>query len=353
MSQYLHDFDFQLPLSAIAQKPAIPRDSAKLLNASDGQFIDDYINHLPDLLRAGDLMIVNNTKVIPAQLTGYKDTARVRFTLHQRISCDSWRAFAKPAKKCSQGALIQFGDDFHAQIKSRGENGEIILQFPDKDDCLDKKIERYGVMPLPPYIKRPHSGDAADRYDYQTVFARYAGAVAAPTAGLHFTDDLRQRLIKKGIHFAEVTLHVGAGTFLPVKTEKLCDHKMHSEWGEVSQSTVDAINQAKRAGGRIIAVGTTSLRILEAAYQAEGRLAPFSGETDIFITPGYKFGVIDTLLTNFHLPRSTLLMLVSAFSGRDFILSAYQHAIDAGYRFFSYGDACLLTCDNRHDNERP
>ena len=344
MLDKLSDFDFELPAEAIAQKPADPRESARLLYPQGDSFTDHLIADLPDLLRAGDLLVVNNTRVIPAQLTGRKGEGRIRFTLHKREASDSWQAFAKPAKKCTPGTMIAFEEGLSAEVTEKLEGGAVNLRFNRSGTALDAAIEAVGAMPLPPYIKRHDGPDDADKQDYQTVFAQHTGAVAAPTAGLHFTEGLKQRLIEKGVCFSEVTLHVGAGTFLPVKVEAIHAHQMHSEWGEVSAEVVTSIKQTKARGGRIICVGTTSLRILEAAYQANGELLPFTGETDIFITPGYQFGVVDMLLTNFHLPRSTLLMLVSAFSGHKQIMSAYHYAIEQGYRFFSYGDACLLSC---------
>lgn len=354
MLDKLSDFDFELPAEAIAQKPADPRESARLLYPQGDSFTDHLIADLPDLLRAGDLLVVNNTRVIPAQLTGRKGEGRIRFTLHKREASDSWQAFAKPAKKCTPGTMIAFEEGLSAEVTEKLEDGAVNLRFNRSGTALDAAIEAVGAMPLPPYIKRHDGPDDADKQDYQTVFAQHTGAVAAPTAGLHFTEGLKQRLIEKGVCFSEVTLHVGAGTFLPVKVEAIHAHQMHSEWGEVSAEVVTSIKQTKARGGRIICVGTTSLRILEAAYQAHGDLLPFTGETDIFITPGYQFGVVDMLLTNFHLPRSTLLMLVSAFSGHKQILSAYHHAIEKGYRFFSYGDACLLSCMHKaaSDNQQ-
>ena len=354
MLDKLSDFDFELPAEAIAQKPADPRESARLLYPQGDSFTDHLIADLPDLLRAGDLLVVNNTRVIPAQLTGRKGEGRIRFTLHKREASDSWQAFAKPAKKCTPGTMIGFEEGLSAEVTEKLEDGAVNLRFNRSGTALDAAIETVGAMPLPPYIKRHDGPDDADKQDYQTVFAQHTGAVAAPTAGLHFTEGLKQRLIEKGVCFSEVTLHVGAGTFLPVKVEAIHAHQMHSEWGEVSAEVVTSIKQTKARGGRIICVGTTSLRILEAAYQAHGELLPFTGETDIFITPGYQFGVVDMLLTNFHLPRSTLLMLVSAFSGHKQILSAYHYAIEQGYRFFSYGDACLLSCMHKaaSDNQQ-
>ncbi len=354
MLDKLSDFDFELPAEAIAQKPADPRESARLLYPQGDSFTDHLIADLPDLLRAGDLLVVNNTRVIPAQLAGRKGEGRIRFTLHKREASDSWQAFAKPAKKCTPGTMIAFEEGLSAEVTEKLEDGVVNLRFNRSGTALDAAIEAVGAMPLPPYIKRHDGPDDADKQDYQTVFAQHTGAVAAPTAGLHFTEGLKQRLIEKGVYFSEVTLHVGAGTFLPVKVEAIHAHQMHSEWGEVSAEVVTSIKQTKARGGRIICVGTTSLRILEAAYQAHDELLPFTGETDIFITPGYQFGVVDMLLTNFHLPRSTLLMLVSAFSGHKQILSAYHYAIEQGYRFFSYGDACLLSCMHKaaSDNQQ-
>ncbi len=349
MLDKLSDYDFDLPAQAIAQHPVHPREAARLLYLKASQIEDKTIADLPDILRPNDLLIVNNTRVIPAQLFGFRGAGRIGFTLHKRISEDIWQAFAKPAKKCTPGTIIQFADGFHAEILDKADSGIVDLHFNLSGPELDQQIEKTGQMPLPPYIKRPTGSKDSDYQDYQTVFARHAGAVAAPTAGLHFTEKLRARIKDRNIGFAEVTLHVGAGTFLPVKTDLIHQHRMHSEWGNIPEQTVQAIQQARHSGGRIISVGTTSLRILEAAFQKFGKLTPFSGETDIFITPGFQFGVVDMLLTNFHLPRSTLLMLVSAFSGHDAIMAAYQHALNSGYRFFSYGDACLLNCQNKAD----
>ena len=340
----LADFDYHLPEELIAQEPARPRESARLLDTSGPALSDQIIADLPHLLRPGDLLVVNNTSVLPAALIGRRGQGRARINLHRRLSEDTWLAFAKPAKKCPPGTEITFADGFSAVVTDRADGGEVTLRFNVAGDQLNACLDQHGQMPLPPYIRRPDGAGDADRQDYQTMFATHAGAVAAPTAGLHFTDGLRDQLLAAGINFAEVTLHVGAGTFLPVKVDNIRDHKMHAEWGSLSAETVEAIRQARASGGRVVAVGTTSLRILEAAFCHHGYLAPFTGETDIFITPGYKFGVIDMLLTNFHLPKSTLLMLVSAFSGHAFIKSAYEYAVVSGYRFFSYGDACLLAC---------
>ena len=351
MLTHLSDFDYDLPPERIAQTPARPRTSARLLHVQGSLLHDHTTSDLPHLLQAGDLLIVNNTKVIPAQLIAHKSTGpgtgpgegtgKIHLTLHHRLSPNMWKAFARPAKKCPLGTALHFDEHLHAEITHKGNAGEITLTFSQFGPILDAAIDRLGSMPLPPYIKRP-TPKASDKHDYQTIFARHTGAVAAPTAGLHFTSDLTAQLKAANIHLAEVTLHVGAGTFLPVKTQTIADHKMHSEWGEVSLETCDLIHTTQARKGRIICIGTTSLRILEAAYAHHGHLKPFRGETDIFIRPGFRFGVADMLLTNFHLPRSTLLMLVSAFAGHKNIFAAYHHAIDAGYRFFSYGDACLL-----------
>ena len=356
----LSDFDYALDTSRIAQKPAEPRDSAKLLDARTQPFGDHSVRDLPGLLRAGDLLVVNNTKVIPAKLTGQRKasaplngqtggqapTGAIHVTLHQRIDEARWWAFIRPARKCQAGTELIFGPGFEARIDEKKDGGEMMLSFSKSGPDLDAALLAFGSMPLPPYIKRDAAGDQADNHDYQTLFARHSGAVAAPTAGLHFTDGLRDALAAAQIDMAEVTLHVGAGTFLPVQVENIADHKMHAEWGAISEETVAKIDATKAAGGRIISVGTTSLRILEAAYAQQGKLTAFSGETDIFITPGFQFGVVDMLMTNFHLPKSTLLMLVSALTGKDWVFSAYDHALAGDYRFFSYGDACLFERKN-------
>ena len=346
----LDAFDYLLPSEKIATKPADPRESARLLDLSGDGITDRHIGDIPALLRAGDVLIVNNTQVIPARLEGRRGQKKISVTLHKRESDHIWRVFAKPAKKCRIDDVIIFADDFAATVLGRGEGGDVELGFinpatavcltrPELDVCLD----RYGSMPLPPYIARPDGAESADRQDYQTMFARHRGAVASPTAGLHFTDNLAKAIAATGARILPVTLHVGAGTFLPVTADDVKDHKMHSEWGQISAETATAIAEARAKGGRVIAVGTTSLRILEACYQQHGAVIEFAGETDIFITPGYEFGVIDALLTNFHLPKSTLLMLVSAFAGMQKIAMAYRHAIANDYRFFSYGDACFMT----------
>ena len=346
----LDAFDYSLPAEKIATKPADPRESARLLDLSGDGIVDRHIGDMPALLRADDVLIVNNTQVIPARLEGRRGQPKISVTLHKRESDHIWRVFAKPAKKCRIDDVIIFADDFAATVLGRGEGGDVELGFinPVTAACLtrlelDACLDRYGNMPLPPYIDRPDGAESADRQDYQTMFARHRGAVAAPTAGLHFTDNLAKAITATGARILPVTLHVGAGTFLPVTADDVKDHKMHSEWGQISAETATAIAEARAKGGRVIAVGTTSLRILEACYQQHGAVIEFAGETDIFITPGYEFGVIDALLTNFHLPKSTLLMLVSAFTGMQKIALAYRHAIANDYRFFSYGDACFMT----------
>lgn len=338
-------FDFDLPSERIAQHPAQPRESARLLSV-DGTILSDHrIADLPALVRPGDIIVVNDTKVIPARLYGKRGEAGVEVTLHKALGDGDWLAFARPAKKLREGDTIQFDGAFSASVAEKREAGEVRLVFDIKGDAFYASIDRAGVMPLPPYIKRQkadHEADVEDRQDYQTHFAREPGAVAAPTASLHFTEDLCRSIEKAGASFAALTLHVGAGTFLPVKVENTDDHVMHAETGFLSQNLADRLNEAKRQGGRIIAVGTTVLRLLESAVDAEGVIHPFEGETDIFITPGYRFRTADLLLTNFHLPKSTLFMLICAFGGTDAMKAAYRHAIDSRYRFYSYGDACLI-----------
>ncbi|MEQ8356420.1 MAG: tRNA preQ1(34) S-adenosylmethionine ribosyltransferase-isomerase QueA [Kiloniellaceae bacterium] len=335
------DFDFDLPRALIAQHPVEPRDQARLLHV--GQRLEDHkVSELGALLRPGDILVTNDTKVIPARLAGKRRTASVEVTLHQAIQSDTWKAFARPARKLSPGDEIDFAPGFAAEVIGKGEGGEVTLRFGRDGSDLLAALQRHGVMPLPPYILRDRSGDPRDRTDYQTVFARRDGAVAAPTAGLHFTADLLQNLSARGIRRANVTLHVGAGTFLPVKTETVEHHHMHSEWGEITAEAAAAIDAARSAGGRIVAVGTTALRLLESAAKADGGLAAFAGETNLFILPGHRFKAVDLLMTNFHLPRSTLFMLVCAFAGKSRMEAAYAHAIATGYRFYSYGDACLL-----------
>lgn len=335
-------FDYTLPEERIARFPARPRESARLLDLTGGGMADRVVRELPDILRPGDLLVSNDTRVIPARLKGRRGEAGIEVTLHKREGESVWRAFARPAKKLRSGDRIVFADDLSADVTDKGEAGEVTLTFDRAGPDLMSALETHGSMPLPPYIKRGAEEEENDAEDYQTVFAARDGAVAAPTAGLHFTPELLAAIEAKGVRRALVTLHVGAGTFLPVKVDDTDDHKMHTEWGEVSPETSAAIAETLAAGGRIVATGTTTLRVLEAAAQDDGTVPAWSGDTDLFITPGYRFKAIDLLLTNFHLPKSTLLMLVSAFAGRERILTAYEHAIAEGYRFFSYGDACLL-----------
>ena len=338
----LTDFDYHLPQELIAQHPAEPRDHARLLNCVGHAHSHRHIHDLPDILQDGDVLVVNNTKVIPALMTGKRGAGIARFTLLKRLASDCWSAFAKPAKKCPIGTIITFEDGLSCEVTATQEGGEVEITFSSSGTALDSAILAQGAMPLPPYIKREAGPDEADDANYQTLFARHSGAVAAPTAGLHFTDELRDKLLGKGIAVAEVTLHVGAGTFLPVKVDNIAEHKMHSEWGALDEATAQMLNEARASGRRIICVGTTSLRILETIWQKFGRFEAYSGDTDIFITPGFQIGSADMLMTNFHLPKSTLLMLVSAFSGYDFMKETYRIAVEERYRFFSYGDACLL-----------
>ena len=347
MTLRLADFDFDLPGELIARHPASPRDSARLLVVSAG-LEDRRVADLPGLLHPGDLMIFNDTKVIPAQLSGRRaaradgSEAKIEVTLHKREGADLWRAFAKPARRLAPDDRVHFGEDFWAEVLAKTAEGEVTLRFNVAGGALRQALDRHGQMPLPPYIRKLRPTAARDAIDYQTVYARPEGAVAAPTAGLHFTPALLADLAARGIEQAHLTLHVGAGTFLPVKTERVQDHRMHAEFGEISGGTAAAINRARSEGRRLIAVGTTSLRLLEAAADERGRCREFSGETDIFITPGYRFKTSDLLMTNFHLPKSTLFMLVAAFAGLERVKAAYAHAILGRYRFFSYGDACLL-----------
>ena len=335
-------FDFDLPPENIAQKPVQPKDRAKLLVVEEDVMRDDTVLSLADHLSPGDIVVFNDTRVIPARMNGKRGDAGIEVTLHKRDSLDTWRAFARPAKKLSVEDIIDFGEGLEARVADKIDGGEVQLVFNHSGDQLMAALETVGYMPLPPYIKRPKGGEADDLADYQTLFAKEPGAVAAPTAGLHFTDAMMDRLKEKGVLTANVTLHVGAGTFLPVKAEDTEDHKMHAEWGEVSEQTADAVNQARANGGKVIAIGTTSLRLLESAADENGVLHAFRDETDIFITPGYRFKIVDMLMTNFHLPKSTLFMLVCAFSGMQRMKWAYRHAIRYRYRFYSYGDACLL-----------
>jgi S-adenosylmethionine:tRNA ribosyltransferase-isomerase len=349
-------FDFDLPEDRIALRPARPRDAARLLVVKPGGRLEDRtVRDLPDLLRAGDVLVLNDTKVIPAELRGERvrdgAAAGISVTLHKRLGQSRWAALARGAKKLAAGDRVRFGAvndaacliaGLDATVEAKGEAGEVTLAFDLAGPALDEAIAAVGHVPLPPYIAGKRAEDAEDKHDYQTLYADKEGAVAAPTAGLHFTDELFARLKAAGITWQKVTLHVGAGTFLPVKADDTDEHKMHAEWGTVSDATADAINAARARGGRIVAVGTTSARLLESAAGDDGRVHAFSGDTAIFISPGYRFRAVDLLMTNFHLPRSTLFMLVSAFSGLETMRAAYAHAISAGYRFYSYGDACLL-----------
>jgi S-adenosylmethionine:tRNA ribosyltransferase-isomerase len=342
------EFDFLLPEELIALRPVVPRDAARLLVVHEGSlaFEEATVRDLPSLLNAGDVCVFNDTRVIPAQLFGVRPArglsaeARVEITLHKREGADVWAAFAKPGRKLSIGDMVLFGETLSAQVVAKDASGEVKLRFNVEGPELDRAIAAAGVTPLPPYIAGRRAADRRDEIDYQTVYAARDGAVAAPTAGLHFTPELLAALDGRGIARAHVTLHVGAGTFLPVKADDTEGHVMHAEWGDVSPGSANAVNAARAAGGRVACVGTTSLRILEAA--SDDHLHAFSGDTRIFITPGYRFKTVDMLLTNFHLPRSTLFMLVSAFCGLETMRAAYAHAIAGRFRFYSYGDACLL-----------
>jgi len=338
----VNEFDFELPKESIALRPANPRSSSRMLVLDDAQSIQHArAIDMPAFLKTGDTLVFNDTKVIPARLYGKRGTAKMEITLHKRNTPTEWQAFARPAKKCKAGDILKFGA-LKATVLAEGEAGERTIKFDVEDHEIFAALECFGKMPLPPYIASQRDTDAADREDYQTTYAAKEGAVAAPTAGLHFDDALKQALNEKGIYSETLTLHVGAGTFLPVKVDDTNDHKMHSEWGEISEDTANRLNERRAAGGRIISVGTTSLRLLESAASEDGIILPFSGDTDIFITPGYKFKAIDGLITNFHLPKSTLFMLVSAFSGLEMMKQVYDTAIEEKYRFYSYGDTSLL-----------
>ena len=335
-------FDFHLPPERIALRPARPRDAARMLVVpGEGAFRDCTVRDLPRLLRACDVLVFNNTRVIPAQLEGRRGEAKIGATLHKRIDLRRWQAFVRNAKRLRVGETVDFGAGVAAVAEERLADGSFILAFAG-DEPVELLLERAGTMPLPPYIAGKRPTDASDREDYQTIFAREAGAVAAPTAALHFTPELLAALDDVGIARETLTLHVGAGTFLPVKADDTEAHRMHAEWGRIDAATAERLNAARRAGGRLIAVGTTSLRLLESAADEDGAIRPFAGDTAIFITPGYRFRAIDGLMTNFHLPRSTLFMLVSALMGLERMQAAYAHAINQGYRFYSYGDASLL-----------
>ncbi|MEA3010752.1 MAG: S-adenosylmethionine:tRNA ribosyltransferase-isomerase [Sphingomonadales bacterium] len=336
------EFDFALPPDRIALRPASPRDSARLLALRGGGAPEDRIvADLPRLLRAGDVLVFNDTRVIPAQLEGRRGEARIGATLHKREGPRSWRAFVRNARRIREGDRIDFGNEVAALAGSKGEDGSLLLDF-EGEEPVELLLERAGRMPLPPYIAGKRAADARDAEDYQTMFATAKGAVAAPTAALHFTPRLMAALAGAGIGHETLTLHVGAGTFLPVKADDTADHKMHSEWGRIDAAVADRLNAARAAGGRLVPVGTTSLRLLESAADEAGLVQPFEGDTAIFITPGYRFRATDGLITNFHLPRSTLFMLVSALMGLETMRAAYAHAVRAGYRFYSYGDSSLL-----------
>ena len=344
-------FDFDLPEENIALRPADPRDSAKFLIVNGG-LEDRIVSDLPDVLSAGDILVFNDTKVIPTQLSGVRirdgAVANVSATLHTRLATDRWLCFAKGAKKLKNGDRIRFGvgeahcGTLDCSVAGKDEAGNVELLFDLSGAAFDQKLMQVGTMPLPPYIAGKRGADEKDMSDYQTMYAREEGAVAAPTAGLHFTPELMQAIEKKGIVLKYVTLHVGPGTFLPMKVDDTEYHEMHSEWGVVSKETADAINAVKAKGGRLVCVGTTSLRLIESAAREDGRMEAWEGDTDIFITPGYQFKAVDILMTNFHLPKSTLFMLVSALCGLDTMQAAYKHAIENDYRFYSYGDSSLL-----------
>ena len=351
-------FDFELPVERIALRPAVPRDAARLLMVWPGvkrALEDRGMRDLPELLAPGDALVVNDTKVILARLKGRRigrgtTEPAIEATLHKRLNGSRWRALVRPARRLEVGDTVRFGEEgkvcflgqLDAQVSAKDEGGNVTLSFSFHGPILDQAIEERGEVPLPPYIATKRAADAQDRLDYQTLFARPEGSVAAPTAGLHFTPKLTTRLAERGIEIHRLTLHVGAGTFLPVKADDTADHIMHPEWGEVPAGVADALNATRAKGGRIVAVGSTALRLLETAADEAGLIRAFSGETAIFITPGYRFRAVDLMLTNFHLPRSTLFMLVAAFSGLDTMKHAYAYAIANGYRFYSYGDACLL-----------
>ena len=350
-------FDYDLPPERIALRPVSPRDAARLLvvrPTGTPELEDRGVADLPLLLSPGDMLVLNDTKVIPARLTGRRlrgdPDAKIEATLISRTALDSWTALAKPGKRLAVGDRLRFGNEgricllgnLDATVAEKGEGGEVLLRFDFHGPVLDEAIEQVGEMPLPPYIAARRPPDEQDRSDYQTLVAKVDGSVAAPTAGLHFTPELLKRLEAGGVGIAKVTLHVGAGTFLPVKSEEIEGHKLHGEWGEVSAGTAHALNETRAGGGRMVAVGTTVLRLLESAADADGRLHVFAGETSLFVTPGYQFRAVDALVTNFHLPRSTLFVLACAFAGRERMQRAYAHAFESGYRFYSYGDACLL-----------
>ncbi|MGH7117037.1 MAG: tRNA preQ1(34) S-adenosylmethionine ribosyltransferase-isomerase QueA [Stellaceae bacterium] len=340
---HLDEFDFDLPRGLIADHPREPREAARLLHIpTESELADRRIADLPALLRPGDLLVCNDTRVIPARLVGVRGAATIEVTLYRDLGGGAWRALAKGARRLRLGDRLVFAADFTAAVTQKHPEGDLTLSFDLGADAFRAALARHGTMPLPPYIRRPRGGDPRDRADYQTIFARAEGAVAAPTAGLHFTPELVEALARRGVERAMLTLHVGPGTFLPVKSADPREHQMHGEWGILPAESARHIAEARHRGGRIVAVGTTSLRLLETAAAETGEVHPFAGETRLFILPGYRFRAVDLLLTNFHLPRSTLLMLVAALAGLDRIKAAYNHAIERRYRFFSYGDACLI-----------
>ena len=340
-------FDYELDSNLIAQKPYFPRDESRLLSCLNNDFQNLKFKDLPMLLNSDDVLVINNTEVIPSRLFGKRDQVNIEVTLHLNIDNKRWRAFLKPGRKCRVNDELIFQNNLKANIIEKFEAGDVLLDFNCHKENLLAEIKNQGEMPLPPYIKR-HEKSIEDIKDYQTIFAAHQGAVAAPTAGLHFTDNVIKNLENKGVQFAPITLHVGAGTFLPVKSDNILEHKMHEEWCSLSQKSSDTLNNAIQNNKRIISVGTTCLRVLETiAKKNKGKIIPWSGFTDLFITPGFKFNIVDILITNFHLPKSTLLMLISAFHGRKRVFKSYEYAIRQKYRFFSYGDSCIFSKENQ------
>ena len=337
----LDQFDFDLPTDRIANRPAIPRDSARMLVVDEG-LLDSRVACLPEFFRAGDILVVNDTQVVPARLDGVRGAAKVQITLDAPVNRSEWRALAFPARKLRPGDDVTFPGGLCAKVISRGMRGEGLLDFHSPSSEIYAYLDEHGTLPLPPYISRTDGPDARDLEDYQTIYAKHAGAVAAPTAGLHFSSQLFERLRQKGIKVVHITLHVGIGTFRPVTTDNILEHTMSEERGVISGEVAEIINEAKENGGRVVAVGSTVLRLLESASDKQGRVHAFKGATSIFMTPGYKFATADFLMTNFHLPKSTLFMLVAAFSGLERMKLAYAHAINSGYRFYSFGDSSLL-----------
>ena len=335
----INQFDFDLPEVLIAQQPIYPRHNSRLLSCIKNKMEDDFFYNLPNLLDPGDVVVINDTKVLKARLIGLINQKKISFTLHMKVDENKWYSFCKPAKKCKLNDEVMFSQSFNAKIIDKNNYGEVLLSFNYSGKELFEQISKHGLMPLPPYIKNKSFETESH---YQTYFAKKIGAVAAPTAGLHFTKDVINLLIKNKIIITSITLHVGAGTFLPVKTQNIDDHKMHFELFEISQKTSDIINYAKKNGNKIVAIGTTVMRTLETVFLKYNKIMSLSDKTDLFIKPGFKFNAVDYLLTNFHLPKSTLLILISAFSGKEEIKQIYNHAIKQSYRFYSYGDCCLL-----------